>query len=267
MKPEWQRLFPEAGHRWQMHLRPGDASRFWGGADPAVLAERHRWVDLAPERHVQCLPEGRTAAAAALAWLSEAAALQPALQTLQESARRLEPDWLVLSADPADGHRLLGGVVVFPSAWSLEAKLGRPLAEVHAPVPGLQEELGRGITAFLARLEPGAGWERDNWGLSADTELNHHPVRDLPGLAADATLATTWLRLETQFLTRLRAAPALLFGIRVSHHRLDALAAEPGLAGRLAISLESMPEAVADYKGLAAARGPLIDALRARDGA
>jgi hypothetical protein len=31
--------------------------------------------------------------------------------------------------------------------------------------------------------------------------------------------------------------------------------------------LESMPEAVADYKGLAAARGPQIDALRARDGA
>jgi hypothetical protein len=48
---------------------------------------------------------------------------------------------------------------------------------------------------------------------------------------------------------------------------LDALAAEPGLAGRLASSLESMPEAVAAYKGLATARGPLIDALRARDGA
>lgn len=267
MTPDWQRLFPEAGHRWQMHLRPGDAARFWGGADPAVLAERHRWVDLAPERHAQCLPEGRTAAAAALAWLSEAASLKPALQTLQESARRLEPDWLLLSADPADGHRLLGGVVVFPSSWSLEAKLGRPLTEVHAPVPGLQEEVGRGISAFLARLEPGAVWERDNWGLSADTELNRHPVRDLPGLAADATLATTWLRLETQFLTRLSAVPALLFGIRVSHHRLDALAADPGLAARLATSLESMPEAVAAYKGLATVRGPLVAALRARDGA
>jgi len=267
MTPDWQRLFPEAGHRWQMHLRPGDATRFWRGADPACLAERHRWMGLAPERHAQCLPEGRAAAASALAWLSEAAALKPPLATLQESARRLEPDWLLLSADPTDGHRLLGGVVVFPSSWSLEAKLGRPLAEVHAPVPGLQEEVGRGISAFLARLEPGAGWERDNWGLSADTELNHHPVRDLPGLDAMATLETTWLRLETQFLTRLSAAPALLFGIRVSHHRLDALADEPGLAGRLASSLESLPEAVADYKGLAAARAPLIDALRARDGA
>ena len=266
MKPDWQRLFPEAGHRWQMHLRPGNAARFWGGADPAVLAERHRWVDLAPERHAQCLPEGRTMAAAALAWLSETTALKPALQTLQESARRLEPDWLVLSADPADGHRLLGGVVVFPSSWSLEAKLGRPLAGVHAPVPGLQEELGRGISAFLARLEPGAGWERDNWGLSADAELNHHPVRQLPGLEEDPLLDAVWLRLETQFLTRLAAVPALLFGIRVSHHRLDALAAQDGIARRLAESLESMPEAVATYKGLSVARAGLVRRLRGVDG-
>lgn len=267
MNPDWLRLFPEAGHRWQMHLRPGHAARFWGDADLSRLAERRHWLGTLAERFIQCLPEGEAAVAAALAWLNETTGLQPALRSLQDAAGRLEPDWLVLSADPTDGHRLLGGVVVFPSSWSLEAKLGRPLAEVHASVPGLQSELGRGIDSFLARLKPGDVWERDNWGLSADAELNHHPQRELPELGDDANLVTTWLRLETQFLTRLSTVPALLFGIRLRLYRLDALAAEPGLAARIATSLESMPEAVAAYKGLAAARLPLVKALRACDGA
>jgi hypothetical protein len=93
--------------------------------------------------------------------------------------------------------------------------------------------------------------------------LNQHPLIEIERLNAGAKLETTFLRLERQFLTRLPRTHALLFGIRVSNHRLDALAARPGIAPRLARALETMPEPLAAYKGLETARGGLIAALRA----
>ena len=35
-----------------------------------------------------------------------------------------------------DGWRLAAGSLCFPSSWSLDEKFGRPLQEIHAPVPG-----------------------------------------------------------------------------------------------------------------------------------
>lgn len=114
----------------------------------------------------------------------------------------------------------------------------------------------------MSRIKPEAAWERSNWGLSADAALNHHPLLQLPRLNSNATLETTWLRLERQFLTRLPRSNAILFGIRVSNHRVDELVASfPLLAARLERALQTMPEPMAAYKSLAAARHSLIRQL------
>lgn len=256
--PDLMRLFPAAGHRLQMSLRLGDKEGFWGrsAAAEAVLAERRRWLAELPERHLRVLPEGAAAVAEAVRYLTGTDA------TPLEAAALLEPDWVVLAGEEGRGHVLLGGAVVFPSGWALEEKIGRPLAEVHAPVPGLQSSLGAQIDTFLGRLAPGAAWERDNWGLSADPGLNHHPALPVRRLGAQATLAATWLRLERQFLTRLPETGAVLFGIRVTNHRLDALAELPGVAPRLAHALDTMTAEVARYKGLEEARGAVAAELR-----
>jgi len=262
-EPDWLRLFPDVDYRLPMNLRPGDAARFWTPhADAAtVLAERHHWLQTHPQRHLQILPQGREACAEALEWLSAQTGLD--LPDERAAAEKLEADWLVLGGDVEAFFPVWAGAVLFPSSWALEEKIGRPLAEVHAPVPGLESALGASIATFLARIAPGAAWERENWGLSADERLNQHPALDTLRLDADAKLENTILRLERQFLTRLPRTRALLFGIRVSNHRLDALAARPGIAPRLARALETMPDALAAYKGLETARGGLIAALRA----
>jgi len=244
-----------------MSLRPGDARCFWGhSADAAaILAERTRWMTETPERYLRVLPEGVEAVNEAIAFMraqQDGAACSPA-----QAAVELEPDWIVLAGDAERQHPVVGGAVIFPSSWALEEKVGHPLHVVHAPVPGLQSSLGTQISTFLQRLAPQAAWERENWGLSADPSLNHHPAIAIRRLGGDATLATTWLRLERQFLTRLFATQAILFGIRVSNHRLDDLAALPAVAARLARALATMSEEVARYKGLHEARGPLISAL------
>ncbi|MGV3661250.1 MAG: heme-dependent oxidative N-demethylase subunit alpha family protein [Prosthecobacter sp.] len=256
--PDWFRLLPDASHRLQMNLRPGSACGFWGHSPEAemVLAERRRWLAETPERYLGILPEGEEAVREAIALIA------PHPMIPEEAATQLEPDWIVLSGDAARFHPVIGGAVIFPSGWALEDKIGKPLHEVHAPVPGLQSSLGSQISTFLSRLAPGVMWERDNWGLSADPSLNHHPAVPPRRLDGSATLAATWLRLEQQFLARLPVTGAILFGIRVTNHRLDHLAAIPGLATRLAGALETMSAEIARYKGLDAARGALIAELR-----
>ncbi len=256
--PDWFRLLPDAGHRLQMNLRPGDVSRFWtpSAESGAVLAERRRWLAETPRRYLSILPEGEAGVCEAIRLIA------PRPMTAEQAATSLEPDWILLSGDGLRSHPVMGGAVIFPSGWALEDKLGRPLHEVHGPVPGLQGRLGGQISTFLTRLAPGAAWERDNWGLAADPALNHHPAVPIRRLGGDAELRTTWLRLEQQFLTRLPATGTILFGIRVSNHRLDHLAAIPGLASRLQLALETMSGEMARYKGLDTARRALIAELR-----
>ncbi len=251
MTLDWQRLFPEADFRLPMGLRAGDAARFWSVWDVSgkLMAERKRWLAESPKHFSGCVPAGDAGKREALTWM-------------QSWAAESEPDWVLLSGDLNGEPSVLAGEVVFPSSWSLPEKLGLPVSAVHAPVPGLQTEIGTAIQTFLSRIECGAAWERENWGLSADEELNHHPSRGLPGPTADARLETTWIRLERQFLTRLPQTRCLLFGIRVSHHRLDEVAALPLMSDRIARALQTMPEAVARYKGLSLARGALVTALR-----
>lgn len=247
--PDWSRLFPEADYRLSMGLRPGDARRFWGDWDTGgtLIRERRQWLASSAQNHAACLAEGREIQAEALAWMRTFSA-EP------------EPDWVVMSAglDAGQEPRALAGEVVFPSSWSLADKIGLPMSGVHEPVPGLHEQIGPGIQSFLSRLKAGAAWERENWGLSADDELNHHPSRDLPRLSKDSQPESTWIRLEHQFLTRLPATQAILFGIRVTCHRLDQVAALPGMRARIHRALTTMPEALAFYKGLHECRHTLL---------
>lgn len=258
----WLRLFPASDYRLPMGVRPGEAKRFWGDSPEAaqVLAERRRWIAEAPERYLLFLPEAEPATGEAVAWFS--AVLGRAFGDARDAACGLEPDWILLGGDSASGFPVLGGALAFPSGWALEEKLGRPLAQVHDTVPGLAAAIGPQIATFLARIAPGSAWERDNWGLSADSSLNHHPAQPIARQREDATLDATWLRVEQQFLTRLPHSRAILFGIRVTNHRLDALlGAQPALAGRMARALETMPDALAAYKGLTAARPALVRQL------
>jgi hypothetical protein len=251
MPVHWPRLFSATDHRFQMGLRMGDACSFWSTQDASgkMYAERQHWLDLNSALYRAEIPEGAPALAEARSWIRQWTAT-------------CEPDWVVLSEGLCEEPRVLGGEVVFPSSWSMPEKLGLPLSTVHGPVPGLEASLGKAIQTFLSRIQPEAAWERDNWGLSANPELNHHPSRALPGLTKEARLDTTWLRLEHQFLTRLPLSKALLFGIRVSHHRLDEWVADPDFATGLTRSLTTMTESIARYKGLLQARKSLVRELR-----
>ena len=268
MEPDWQRLFGSSGYRFSMGLRSGRLREFFldGKADEDVLMERARWLAEDLPRYCQLADEG-------LPLLEEIERLcrewglpiSPASATPVGRLAHLggvwEPDFLLLKRNGRS--RLVAGVVCFPSSWSLEEKMGRAIDEIHDVVPGLNAELGPQIERFLDKLAPGSCFERENWGLSADAELNRHPARELPTLTSETNLQATWLRVEHQILHGM-AQNGILFGIRLSVHRLDMVAADPARAQALHRALKTMPDAVASYKGLTQCRDNLLRLLEVR---
>jgi hypothetical protein len=245
-------------HRWQMGLRPAAAPAFFAHEPNAaeVLARRARLLDAAPETYAALLDGGaaplRETARLAAAWGARIDDRDP----LHALGRAWEPDFALMTRGEDGVFRLAGGVVCFPSSWALREKLGRPMDDIHAPVPGLNPALARQIHTFLERLDPGAAWARENWGLSRDAELNHHPSLRRTALDAAVRADEVWVRIERQLLFKLPETRAVLFGIRVDVHPLTSLP-DTARAG-LARALGTMSPEVLAYKGLASARDTLI---------
>jgi hypothetical protein len=187
--------------------------------------------------------------------------LEPAADTTSIDAlgRSWEPDFVIL--DRTAPHQVRGGCVCFPSGWSLREKIGKSLFLTHAPVPGLNDDLGANISKLLSRIDAGQFFQRTNWGLTGAAELDQHPRHEIPAIAAEADPREVYLRIEWQVLTAISAA-ALLFGIRIFHVPVETLKDFPELASRLASNLETMPDPVARYKRLDECREGLVKYLQ-----
>jgi len=186
--------------------------------------------------------------------------LEPGADTtsIDNLARSWEPDFVIL--DRVAPHLVRGGCVCFPSGWSLREKIDKSLFLTHAPVPGLNDDLGANISKLLSRIEAGQFFQRMNWGLTGGAELDQHPRHKIPAIAPVADPQGVYLRIEWQVLTAISVG-ALLFGIRVFHVPVEEVKASPALASRLARNLETMPDAVAQYKRLDQCRGWLVKYL------
>ncbi|MFM7750951.1 MAG: heme-dependent oxidative N-demethylase subunit alpha family protein [Opitutaceae bacterium] len=262
---ELERLFPDEDFRHHLTLRRGDPREFLRNRDTAgrVLAERRKWLGADRGCYARLEPAGeapwRELGERAVEWgvatvPSGDAVLPAALGGL------LEPDLLVLTRDETGVWRLRGGALCFPTSWALEDKLGRSLEAIHGPVPGLNAALGPSINQVLGHLSSDTTIERWNWGLAATDELNLHPSRRLPASLPPVDLACLWLRLEHQALIALPRSGGVMFGIRISLHRLDGLAGT-GPGRGLARALRSMPAAMAEYKRVEAVRLEVAAAL------
>ena len=255
----------------RMRFTKGDVAAFFkpSASHTAVIAERRKWLAADPHVYLGLLDEGH-------GLLDETLEMAIKLQTLpggetfsgldpMERFRRLgenwEADFLLMKPDDEGVFRLYGGCVCFPSHWDLHEKLGKPMADIHAPVPGLNETLGRQIDGFLARIGPGVSWERENWGLSRSPELNLHPSRQLPRLDGGVALDEVWFRLEEQSLVALPANGGILFGIRLVIRPMAEIKADPAARQGMIRALQTMPEPMATYKGIAPARARLLELM------
>ena len=183
-------------------------------------------------------------------------------------AAELVAEDLVLMRRDSAGWRLVAAAVCFPSSWTLREKFGRPMDEIHAPVPGF----GAGsrpaelITRMFDNLRPDMPVVRWNWSLYGDDQL-HHPPADEPApprFGTGARAEPVFLRVERQTLRRLPLSGDIVFTIRIYLDPLGSLARDPdgaAVARSLLAQLQELDGPQLAYKGIAADRSRLLERL------
>jgi dimethylamine monooxygenase subunit A len=162
--------------------------------------------------------------------LARHGALMPPASELPPLARAAlyVPEDLCVMQPSGAAYRLTAACVCAPSYWSLAQKIGRTLAEIHAPVRGLEAKIGPAMSAFLARIPPATVFERRNWFLHRNAERFQPAAEDWQAAGAiDAR--TLVMRSERQTFARL-ADDLVLFTIDVRCRPLAEIARYPQAA-------------------------------------
>jgi hypothetical protein len=169
-------------------------------------------------------------------------------------AGRLVQEDFCLNQLHADGHRLTGAILCFPTRWSLAEKLGKPLIRVHEHVPQFESRLGTPVERFFTSLKTGRMAQRLNWSIIDDDTLFQVTGKgrtDLDSAISPANaLQRLYLRVERQSFRRLPQSQAVVFGIRIHQTRLDIVSAHPGEAARLSTALRALPDDMTRYKSV-----------------
>ena len=177
-------------------------------------------------------------------------------QDIVTAAALIQED-LVLMRHSPHGWRLVAASVCFPSAWNLHEKFGRPMHEIHDPVPGFGP--GTRNAGLIDRMfdnlrveQPVIRW---NWSLYGDARL-YHPASDnkMKNRFGDGPITgNVIMRLERQTLRKLPKSGDILFTIRIHNNPLEVLethADGPALARSIAAQVANLTDAEIDYKGL-----------------
>ncbi len=158
--------------------------------------------------------------------------------------------------------------VCLPSHWAPEDKIGRSFAAVHGPVADNAMLIAASRHLMQLVCQP-QRWERFVWNLTPATTHDLHPRRHPPKpWPADtgALVAAACWRTERQTFLPLPERLQAVFTIDVGVQPLAQAIDSPQRAAALHAALGSMSDAVLDYRGLAPARGALLDWLAGRAG-
>ena len=182
------------------------------------------------------------------------------------AASRLVEDDLVLMRRGETGWRLAAGCVCFPSSWQVKEKFGKPVDQIHGPVPGFGP--GSRPAELIARmfdnLMPDRIVIRWNWSLYGDGALAHPHVPLSPRYGIGEVADPVFLRSERQTMRRLPQSGDILFAIKVSVDPLESLERHPNgatIAQSLIAQLGALSDEQIAYKGMTGERERLVRRL------
>lgn len=193
------------------------------------------------------------------------------IAALDALGEHVDTDFLILlpGSEAADGspiYHLEAFVTCFPSGFSTREKCGKPLAAIHAPVPGYASKLEKSMDRFFAKLECGKAVKRSNWSITTNDQLyseggNHMyadekqetPVEnaktldvssprleeDIKRQRKEVMVDDCRLRCERQTLHRLPKTKALVFAFKTYLYKLSEIK-EEGLGEELAQAIDGL---------------------------
>ena len=186
-----------------------------------------------------------------------------AAPALEVAGRLVQEDFCLLQRQ--DGHyALTAAVLCFPAHWSLSEKLGKPLIDIHAPVPGFAEQLGNPVERLFEKLGSDKPVQRLNWSLVDTDELFLPPAhkRERVAISPAEIGERLRLRVERQTFLRLPRSKAVVFGIRTYVHPLADAIDGPASATALLARLDDMPAPMQSYKNLIDVKSALVAYLK-----
>jgi hypothetical protein len=185
---------------------------------------------------------------------------RPNEHPIVQASRLIQEDLCVLVKD--DAWRLRAACVCFPSRWRLASKINTTLDEIHAPVPGYDDELARPTNSFFDRLTPERSFWRLNWTL-LDSPTLFQPTSARAAPSGD--LAGWYFRVERQTLRQLPRSRAIVFTIRTYVTSAAVLGErDDQFVSTLLRALESAPSSTQAYKGWTGVAERLRDELGAK---
>lgn len=157
----------------------------------------------------------------------------------------LVADDYCLLEEEGDDYKLVAASVCAPTWWALSEKMGKPLANIHAPIAGLEENIGRMIRHFLQNLKVTDCYQRSNWFLFARPDLCVFPnsfdmYEDMINVNLDNIEERLYLRSERQTFRRLENTKAIAFGIKVYVEPISIVKNNPTIAEDLMTALNTM---------------------------
>ncbi|KAH7884044.1 hypothetical protein F5I97DRAFT_1813849 [Phlebopus sp. FC_14] len=203
-------------------------------------------------------------------------------------ANELVQDDIAIMVEGSDGkYYFQAGLICVPGFWRMRDKIGMPLDDIHTSgdVPRFKEKLQLSMNRFFKRLPLDKPVIRNNYSVQV-VKPSNDPKMDDDSFGIEETLSdldpdelswsvslngpeddfahgrghgtrevsflspsTLRLRSERQTLRRLPRTGAVIFGIRTYQFKVEELAQELGVPGRLASAVRSWPDDVAFYKG------------------
>ena len=246
--------------RWSLGVRGADAESFFAPQDDSrmLLEEKRVWLDSHPERYLAQTEEAKSLIDAvwemALGW---GHVKEPdSGRTLMNLARKWEADLLIVEKE---SMKLVAGAVCFPSSWDLRTAIGKRMFAVHGVVPKLNEQIGEKVDRFLSGIRGGKSYARMNWSLTRSADLNYHPALGRKKLDETVTVEELFLRIEHQLFCEVEGG--VLMGLRIEPVPLPELATEPEVWAGLREKIRTMPDDVAEYKGMYTAKDAIVAAM------
>ena len=178
---------------------------------------------------------------------------QPPLLT----AARLCQDDLIVMRNGPQGWRLVAASLSFPSSWSLVEKFGKPMDQIHTPVPafGPNTRNAMMIDRIFDKLQVALPVWRQNWSLHEDDAL-YHPSASVmrPEKFQKRNLThDPYVRVERQTLRKMPRSKDILFTVRIYLNRVSVLRQKPEGEAGVAQLNEQLSNMTADelaYKGI-----------------
>ena len=248
-------------------------------AEPDTYEAQREVLDLLVEHLPKRFPDRYSADESSILVNSRPVPIDDVTAPLRTASLLVQED-LILMRRGDLGWRLAAGSLCFPSSWSLSEKFGKPMHEIHQPVPdfGPGTRMADLIARMFDRLQPGNPVQRFNWSLQSGDALYHplsnegridravDPISKFPGgeIAAHA-----FIRVERQVLRRLPMTGDIAFSVRIYTDPIAALQNLPdgaNAANRLADRLEALAPEQLQYKGMVSKKAALVEFLRASTG-